>query len=71
MLISLQFYQEEQEIGSIINWRLQELRLVHLEPQYDLTFAMELHGQTFFPIQDFRGNICALQRPDGHLAQWI
>lgn len=26
--------------------------------------------QAFFPIQDFRGNICALQNRDGSLAQW-
>ncbi len=54
----------------MVNGKLQEFRLVHPESRYDLTFAIELKGQTLFPIQDFRGNICALQRKDGTLAQW-
>ena len=35
-----------------------------------MTFAIELKEETYFPIQDLRGNICALQKPDGSLAQW-
>src|SRR5262249_21521633 len=64
-------YQGEQEIGCLLNGQLQEFRLIHPESRRDLTLAIELKGNAFFPIQDFRGNICALQRPDGSLAQWM
>src|SRR5690606_16562833 len=58
-------YQGEQEIGCLVNGQIQEFRMVHPESRYDLTLAIELKDQSFFPIQDFRGNICALQRLDG------
>ena len=64
-------YQGKQEIGSMINGQLQELRIVHPEPNKDLTFAIELKNEVYFPIQDYRGNICALQRKDGSLAEWV
>ena len=35
-----------------------------------MTFATEINGQTFFPVQDTRCNICALQKTDGTLAEW-
>lgn len=63
-------YQNEQEIGSWRDEQLQELRLVHPNDRYDLTFATEMNDQIFFPIQDSRNNICALQRADGSLAEW-
>lgn len=63
-------YQGEQEIGSLTNGQLHEFRLIHPEEHYDFTFAIELQDQTFFPIQDFRGNICALQKHEGRLAEW-
>lgn len=63
-------YQGEQEIGSIVNEKIEELCLVYPNIDYDQTFAIELEGEPFFPIQDFRGNICALQRQDGSLAEW-
>ena len=46
---------------------MHEFRLIH--PEYDLTLAIELKGEPFFPIQDTRSNICALQKKDGTLAQ--
>jgi YD repeat-containing protein len=64
-------YQGKQDIGSLVNGQLQEFRLIHPDPRYDHTFAIELQGQTFFPIQDACANICALQKQDGRLAEWI
>ena len=63
-------YQGDQEMGSLFNGQLQEFRLIHPDSRYDLTLAIELKNQIFFPLQDFRGNICALQRQDGSLAEW-
>ncbi|MFI0434241.1 MAG: RHS repeat domain-containing protein [Parachlamydiaceae bacterium] len=63
-------YQGNQEIGSVRDGKLQEFRLVHPDDRYDITFATEINGETFFPIQDLRRNICALQRADGSLAEW-
>ena len=63
-------YLHEQEIGCLLNGQMEELRVMHPDEQHDLTFAIELKGQPFFPIQDFRGNIAALQTPEGKLAQW-
>jgi YD repeat-containing protein len=62
-------YQKEQEIGSLVNGQLQEFRLIHPEKN-ELTLAIELQRKVFFPIQDFRNNICALQKPDSSLAEW-
>jgi RHS repeat-associated protein len=64
-------YQKEQEVGSLKEGKIQEYRLVHPNPHYDLTFAIELNGEVYFPIQDHRANICALQKANGALAQWI
>ncbi len=61
-------YQYDQEIGSFSEGRLQQFRLIH--PTKERTFAIELQGEPFFVIQDFRGNISALQRKDGSLAEW-
>lgn len=61
-------YHENQEIGSLYQGRLDEFRLMH--PSRESTFAIELKGEVFFPIQDFRHNISALQKKDGKLAQW-
>jgi RHS repeat-associated protein len=33
-------------------------------------FAVEFEGKPFFPIQDHRYNICALQKENGSFAQW-
>ena len=63
-------YQKEQEIGSLVNGQLHEFRLIHPESAYDLTLAIELNGKEYFPIQDSRNNICALQKPDGSLIEW-
>ena len=63
-------YQGMEEIGSYLNGQRHELRIIHPElPQH--TFAIELQGEVFYPTQDFRGNICSLQKRDGSLAQWI
>ena len=63
-------YQGQQEIGSLSEGWIQEFRLLHPKEQVDKTFAIELRGEAFFPVQDDRGNICALQKTDGTLAQW-
>jgi RHS repeat-associated protein len=48
---------------------------MHPEANRDLSFAIELKGKAFFPLQDFRGNICALQMQEGgperNVVQWI
>jgi hypothetical protein len=62
-------YQHQQEIGSLSEGLLHQFRLIH--PVKERTFAIELQGKVFFAIQDFRGNICALQRRDGSLAEWM
>lgn len=60
-------YQKDQEIGSLSHGKIQELRFVHQEK----TFAIELQGEVFFAIQDYRGNICALQKEGGQIDQWM
>jgi RHS repeat-associated protein len=61
-------YQGSQEIGSVKDNALYELRVVH--PEQEHTFAIEFVGKEFFPIQDAHHNICALQNSNGSLAQW-
>lgn len=63
-------YKHDQEIGSMRNGELCEFRLTHPENEVEKTFAIELQNESYFPIQDHRCNICALQRKDGSLAQW-
>lgn len=63
-------YQGEYEIGSMKNSRLNEFRLMNPQINNERIFAVELKGETFFPIQDYRYNICALQRENGSFAQW-
>jgi RHS repeat-associated protein len=62
-------YLGEQEIGSIVDGQLKEFRVVHPELSQDRTFAIEINEETYFPIQDFRGNICALQKPGGKILE--
>jgi RHS repeat-associated protein len=64
-------YQGEQEIGSLLDGKLHEFRLVHPESKHDLTFAIEVGSALFFPIQDYRGNICALQNAGGDLPEGV
>ena len=61
-------YQGKQEIGSILDGKIQEFRLMH--PREELTFSIERNGKAYFPIQDHRHNICALHQEDGRLAEW-
>ncbi len=63
-------YHGEREIGSMKDGRIQELRLLHPKANQEMTFALELNGEVFFPVQDYCYNICALQKSDGTLAQW-
>lgn len=63
-------YQDDREIGSMQEGKIQELRLLHPQSDHELTFALELREEAFFPLQDHRHNICALQKGDGSLAQW-
>ncbi len=63
-------YHDEREIGSMKDGRIQELRLLHPKANQEMTFALELNGEVFFPVQDYCHNICALQKGDGTLAQW-
>jgi RHS repeat-associated protein len=62
-------YQGEQEIGSMVDGKLKEFRVVHPELSEDRTFAIELDEETYFPIQDYRGNICALQNSAGTVSE--
>ncbi|WP_068468618.1 RHS repeat-associated core domain-containing protein [Candidatus Protochlamydia phocaeensis] len=63
-------YQGDQEIGSLLGGKIQELRIVHPNADQDKVFAIELKQGTFFPVQDFRHHLCALRKQDGSLAQW-
>lgn len=63
-------YHKEREIGSIKNGQFNEFRLMHPYENKERTFAIELEGKPFFPIQDHRHNICALQRENGTFSQW-
>lgn len=62
-------YQGNHEIGSYSDGKMNEFRLVHPESGLQ-TFSIELQGEPFFPIQDYRGSICALQQRNGALVQW-
>ena len=62
-------YQGNQEIGSQFNGKIDEFRLIH--PEQEITFSIEIKEEQYFPIQDHRGNICALQKADGSIPQWI
>lgn len=64
-------YQGDKEIGSWLNGKLHDFRLVHPYASQEAVFAIELKQQVFFPLQDFRHHICALQKEDGALAQWV
>ncbi len=49
---------------------LEEFRLLHPTLGAEKVFAMEFKGTSFFPLQDFRFNLCALQKANGSLAEW-
>lgn len=66
----LLFYQGEQEIGSLVDGKMEEFRLVHPEASQETTFAIEIGHKVHFPIQDDRSNIVALQNEDGTLVQY-
>jgi len=63
-------YQKNQEIGMIKNGQIQELRLVHPEEEQEKTFVIELGNHIYYPIQDYRNNICALRDSQGGIVQW-
>ena len=62
------FYLNDQEIGSVLNGKIDEFRIIHPENP-EITLAIELQNKTTFPIQDYRGNICALQQ-NNQMTQW-
>lgn len=43
---------------------------MHPNQESELTFAIELEGTPYFPVQDYRYNICGLQTTQGSLVQW-
>ena len=61
-------YQNDFEIGSIKNGKLDELRVIDTHSK-ELVHAIELQGKTFFPIQDHRYNIVGLRDENGKLRQ--
>lgn len=61
-------YQGNQEIGSLVNQTLDEFRLIHPNSQ-EITFAIEIQENSYFPIQDSFHNTCVLQNSDGSIAQ--
>jgi RHS repeat-associated protein len=63
-------YQGKQEIGSWLNGKLHELRIVHPKASQETTFAIEIDQKPYFPIQDDRYNIVALRQQDGSIAQF-
>lgn len=63
-------YQGMREIGSVSQDKMNEFRLMHPDSSSELTFAIELKGTPYFPVQDFRQQVCGLQKEDGSLAQW-
>jgi RHS repeat-associated protein len=63
-------YQGEKEIGSAFNGQVDELRVMHPAKPKETVFSIELQNQVYFPIQDERYNMAALQREGGALAQW-
>ncbi len=44
-------YVGEQEIGSVVNGQIQELRIVHPEAAQETTFAIEINQIPYFPIK--------------------
>ena len=65
----LLLYQGVQEIGSLTDGALQELKVVHPEASQK-TFAIELDKKVYFPIQDQRYNVTALRSMDGNIVQF-
>jgi RHS repeat-associated protein len=63
-------YQEMREIGSWQNNRMQEFRCLHPTSQNEQIFAIELQGTPYFPVQDYRNTICALQTTEGALVEY-
>lgn len=63
------FYINNQDIGSIVDGKVAELRLVQPEENIDRTFAIELQNKVYFPIQDYRSNVCGLLDSEGKLVQ--
>lgn len=61
-------YQNNQDIGCVSNGKIEELRV--LDPKnLETTFAIELYGKVYFPIQDHGYNIRGLQDDTGSLLQ--
>lgn len=61
-------YQNENEIGCFVKDKIKELKIT--DPQnVETVFSIEINNEVFFPIQDHRYNICALQKNNGHLAK--
>lgn len=54
-------YQGDREIGSVVNNKIVEFRLLHPQTSNEKTFAIELKGKVYYPVQDHRFNICGLQ----------
>lgn len=54
-------YQKDREIGSMVSGNICELRLLHPQASNEKTFAVELAGRVYYPVQDHRFNICGLQ----------
>jgi RHS repeat-associated protein len=61
------FYQGNQEIGSLKENKLHELRIVH--PSQEQTYAIEIQNKAYFPLQDSTNNIVALKNERGTILQ--
>lgn len=63
-------YQKQQEIGSLVEGRLQEFRLAHPQMSVEKTLAIEIGQDIYYPLQDHSYNVCGLLNKEGRLAQW-
>ena len=64
-------YQDMREIGSLKNGQIEEFRVLGLGKGAELgaSIALELKGQVFAPIHDFRGNIVSLVDTKGAIQE--
>lgn len=66
---SILLYLNNQEIGCYENNALKELRII--DPSRHKTYVIELDQTPYFPIQNHRGDVCALYNTKGKLVQWF
>lgn len=63
-------YHHEHEIGSMVDGKIHDLRVVHPELDREKTFAIELQGTWYVAVQDQWFNVGVLLDQNGSPAEW-